>query len=281
MTGGVEAGGTKFICGVGTGPDDLETLEFPTTDPEETIDRVLEFFEGRAVDRIGVGSFGPVDLKSGYITTTPKLAWRNIDLLGAIRRGTGVPVTLDTDVNAAALGEFCWGAAKDVNTFMYVTIGTGIGGGGMVSGRMMHGLQHPEMGHVRIPHDWQADPYPGLCPSHGDCLEGLASGPAIEARWGLRAFDLPPEHPAWDLEARYLAFGLVNWICTLSPQRVIVGGGVMRQAGLLPKIRANLEQLVNGYFPLPEIVLPGLGERAGILGALALASKCGSSRNST
>ncbi len=276
MIGGIEAGGTKFICGVGTGPDDLETFEFPTTSPEETIERTLDFFRPHSVNRIGIGSFGPVDLNPasathGFITMTPKLAWRNFDLAGALRRGTGAEVVIDTDVNAAAEGEFRWGAAQGLNTFIYLTIGTGIGGGGMVNGGLMHGLLHPEMGHIRIPHDWGVDPYKGGCPSHGDCLEGLASGPAMEARWGMKAQELPPDHPAWALQANYLALGLANWIFTLSPQKIILGGGVMKQERLFSEIRKRVDELINGYLQAPEIVPPGLGARAGILGSLALA----------
>jgi len=177
------------------------------------------------------------------------------------------------------LGECRWGAAQGLDTFIYLTVGTGIGGGGMVGGHFLHGLIHPEMGHIRIPHDWAQDPYPGWCPYHGDCLEGLANGPAIEARWGRRGETLPPDHPAWPLEARYLALGLVNFICTLSPQRIIMGGGVMRQGHLFPMIREQVQRLLNGYVQSPclmqdidsYIVPPGLGGRAGVLGAIALA----------
>jgi fructokinase len=275
IVGGIEAGGTKFVCGVGSGPDDLTTIEFPTTAPEETVERALDFFREYKVKRIGIGSFGPVDLNlssptHGYITMTPKLAWRNFDLTGAIRRGTGADVLIDTDVNAAALGEQRWGSARGLDTFLYLTIGTGIGGGGMVNGRLMHGLLHPEMGHVRIPHDLKLDPYAGGCPSHGDCLEGLAAGPAIQARWGVKGVELPPEHPAWDLEANYLALGLANWIFTLSPQRIILGGGVMNQEGLYAKVRTRVDELINGYLQPPPIVAPGLANRSGILGSIAL-----------
>ena len=276
--GGIEAGGTKFICGVGTGPGDLITAEFPTTTPEETMDRVAAFFAQHPVSRIGVGSFGPLDLKRGCITTTPKIPWRDFDLKGAVERRTGATVAIDTDVNAAALGESRWGAAQGLDTFIYLTIGTGIGGGGMANGRLMHGLLHPEMGHIRIPQDLASDPFPGACPSHGNCLEGLASGPAIAARWGVKGGELPADHPAWDLEARYLALGVATWICTLSPQRIILGGGVMKQPGLLPKVCAQVQALLNGYVQMPEIltgiedylVAPGLGDRAGILGSMAL-----------
>lgn len=268
--GGIEAGGTKFICGIGTGPDDLETVEFPTTGPEETIARAVGFFRGRDVERIGIGSFGPVDLKQGRITQTPKIPWRGFDLAGAIRRGTGAEVILDTDVNAAALGEHRWGAAQGLASFIYVTVGTGIGGGCMTDGRLLHGRTHPEMGHVRIPHDWSADPYPGHCPSHGDCLEGLACGPALEARWGAHGSALPEGHPGWLLEAKYLGLGLVSLICTLSPECIVIGGGVMKGPGLLDMVRREVKQLLNGYLDVPEIVAPGLGGRSGVLGAIAL-----------
>lgn len=289
LYGAVEAGGTKILCAVGTGPDDLRALtRFPTTTPEETIGRIVAFFRAQPepVQAIGIGSFGPVDLNPGspqygWITATPKPGWQNTDLGGAIRRALGVPVGFETDVNAAALGEFRWGAAAGLDTFIYLTVGTGIGGGGMVGGRLMHGLLHPEMGHIRIPHDWALDPFEGLCPFHGDCLEGLAAGPAMAQRWGRPGSELEPDHPGWDLEASYLAVALVNYICILSPERIILGGGVMQQAHLFPLLRRKVVQLLNGYLPAKAIltgidryiVPPGLGERAGILGALALAQQ--------
>ncbi len=275
--GGIEAGGTKFVCAIGSGPDDLETCEIPTTTPEATIQRTVTFFKTAGpVKAIGIGSFGPIDPNPksptfGYITSTPKLAWRNVDLAGAMRRALGVEVAFDTDVNTAALGEFRWGAAQGLQDFLYLTVGTGIGGGGMSNGRLMHGRTHPEMGHIRIPHDLSRDPFLGCCPYHGDCLEGLASAPAIESRWGQAAGNLPAGHPAWDLEAHYLALGLCNWICTLSPQRVILGGGVMRREELFPLVRTKLAALLGNYLASPEIVPPQLGARAGVLGAIALA----------
>ncbi|MDP8980895.1 MAG: ROK family protein [Acidobacteriota bacterium] len=277
MAGAIEAGGTKFVCAVGTNPDDITTEEFPTTTPYETVARALAFFARHPpVAAIGIGSFGPVDLATGTITSTPKLAWRNYPLASVIRSATGAQVFLDTDVNAAALGEHRWGAAQDVDSFLYLTIGTGIGGGGMLGGRLLHGLIHPEMGHIRIPH---SDPFPGVCPYHGDCLEGLASGPAIEKRWNTPGHKLPAGHPAWALEARYLALAVVNFICTLSPQRIILGGGVMQRAELLPLIRAEVRTVLNDYIQSPAvlenidsyIVQPALGKRAGVLGALTLA----------
>jgi len=227
LFGGIEAGGTKFVCAIGTGPDDLRTeTRFPTTTPEETIGQAVAFFKEQAqkepLAAIGIASFGPVDPNPnsptfGYITTTPKSGWAHTNLAGTVSRALGIPVGFDTDVNGAALGEQHWGAALGLDTFIYLTIGTGLGGGGLVNGRLVHGLIHPEMGHVRLPHDWAADPYAGACPYHGDCFEGLAAGPALEGRWGQRAETLPLDHPAWALEAHYLALGLVNFVCTLSP----------------------------------------------------------------
>lgn len=284
LYGAIEAGGTKFVCAVGTAPDDLRAARFPTTTPDETLARAIEFFRAQPrIAALGIGAFGPIDLQRasptyGYITTTPKLSWRSTDLVGALARALGVPIVFDTDVNAAALGEQRWGAARGLDTFIYLTIGTGIGGGGMVSGKLLHGLIHPEMGHIRVPHDWTRDPFPGACPFHGDCLEGLAAGPALEKRWGARAETLPADHPAWELQAHYLALALVNYICTLSPQRIILGGGVMEQRQLFPLIRRVTQQLLNGYVQSPVIledidayiVPPALGKRAGVLGALAL-----------
>lgn len=289
LYGGIEAGGTKFVCAVASGPDDIRAeVRFPTTTPDETIARAVDFFRAQPAElaAVGIASFGPVDPNpasstSGFITTTPKPGWANTDLAGTIRRALGLPVGFDTDVNGAALGEHRWGAARGLDTFIYLTIGTGIGGGGMVGGQLMHGLIHPEMGHIRLPHDWEADPFPGTCPYHGDCLEGLASGPALEARWGQSAKTLSPDHPAWPLQVHYLALALVNFICTLSPQRVIIGGGVMNQAQLFPLVRAEVQALLNGYVQAPEIldhidqyiVPPALGGRAGVLGAIALAAR--------
>ncbi|HLK63486.1 MAG TPA: ROK family protein [Bryobacteraceae bacterium] len=287
MFGAIEAGGTKFVCGIGTGPSDLETTQFPTTtSPEATVQQAVEFFRARGAGKlqaVGIASFGPIDPHPdsptfGYITSTPKEGWRDFDLAGSVGRALHVPVGFDTDVNGAALGESRWGAAQGVADFLYLTVGTGIGGGAMVHGRILHGLLHPEMGHIRIPHNCSQDPYPGGCPFHGDCLEGLASGPAMEARWGVRAQELPIEHPAWRLEAHYLALGLANWVCTLSPRRIVMGGGVMQQAHLFPLIRAELLRILNDYIQAPEItarpdsfvVPPQLGSHAGVLGALAL-----------
>jgi fructokinase len=283
--GGIEAGGTKWVCATGTGPDDIQELvTFPTTQPDETIARAAEFFAGNGtLAAIGVGSFGPIDVERssptwGRITTTPKRGWADTDLVAAFREKLDLPLALDTDVNAAALGEHRWGAAIGLETFCYITVGTGIGGGGMINGKLMHGLLHPEFGHMRIPHDRARDPFDGVCPYHGDCFEGLASGDAIRGRWGKPPEQLADEH-VWQLEADYLALGLLNVICTLSPQRIVIGGGVMNERSLLPLVRRRVVELAAGYFDAPElgeaiggyIVSPGLGDRAGVLGALELA----------
>lgn len=284
LYGGLEAGGTKFICTVGMGPQDMVTYRIPTTTPAETIGRVIEFFKKQpTLATVGIGTFGPIDPDPaspmyGYITTTPKPGWQFTDLAGEIKRALRIPVGFDTDVNAAALGEYTWGVAKGLADFVYLTVGTGIGGGGMVNGKLMHGMVHPEMGHIRIPHDRTNDPYQGCCPFHGDCFEGLASGTAIAGRWGQQGETLPPDHHAWVLQAHYLALAVSNLILTLSPRRVILGGGVMEQAHLLPLVRQNVERLLHGYIQSEAInrgiesyiVPPGLGKQAGLLGALAL-----------
>ena len=283
--GGIEAGGTKWVCAIGDGPDDLHDLAtIPTTTPAETLDAATSFFRRNGkIAGIGVGSFGPVDLERGSITTTPKAGWANTDVVGALSAALDVPVAFDTDVNAAALGEQRWGAAAGLETFSYVTVGTGIGGGGMANGRLMHGLLHPEFGHIRIPHDRAQDPFDGVCPYHGDCFEGLASGGAIRARWGKDPEDIADDE-AWELEAGYLALGLLNVIAVLSPQRIIVGGGVMKEPSLQPRVRRRVVELAAGYFDVAElsdgideyIVSPALGDRAGVVGALELARANGS-----
>jgi fructokinase len=287
LYGGIEAGGTKMICAVGTGPADLPAqISFPTTTPGETLARIIAFFQQQQLAAIGIGSFGPISPDRhapdyGYITSTPKPGWAQTDIAGTIGRALGVPVGFDTDVNAAALGEWRWGAAQGLSTFLYLTVGTGIGGGGLSNDRLMHGLLHPEMGHIRLPHDRQADPFPGICPYHGDCLEGMASGPALKARWNVPAESLSSDHPAWALEAHYLALACVTFICTLSPQRIILGGGVMSQSHLFPLIHQEVQALLNGYIQAPAllwqidtyIVPPALGSQVGVLGALALAEQ--------
>lgn len=291
LYGAIEAGGTKFVCATGSGPDDLANeIRFPTTTPEETIGKTIAYFkeqlEQNSLSAIGIGSFGPIDIRPdsptfGYITTTPKPGWANTNFLGKLKQALKLPIYFETDVNAAALGEHVWGAAKNLQNCLYLTIGTGIGGGAIVNGKLAHGFNHLETGHILIPQDPERDTFPGICPFHGNCLEGLACGPAIKKRWGESAEDLPPEHPAWELEADYLAKALVNYILTLAPQRIIMGGGVMAQDFIFPMIRKEVKRLLNDYVPLPEIfehlenyiVPPKLGNRAGILGAIALAKR--------
>lgn len=290
LLGGIEAGGTKFVCAVGEAPDKIiAEIRIPTTQPDETLGRVVEFFRQQQerqgeIGAIGIGAFGPVDVnpdspKFGWFLNTPKPGWQQVDFVGLVQRELGVKVGFDTDVNAAALGEHRWGNAQDVENFIYLTVGTGIGGGGMVGGKLIHGLLHPEMGHILIPHDRETDPFEGACPFHKDCLEGLASGFAMEQRWGQPGASLPADHPAWALEAKYLAMGLVNYIVTLAPQRIILGGGVMEQAQLFPMVRKQVQAQLNSYLDVPAItqeidsyiVPPGLGSHAGLAGAFALA----------
>jgi fructokinase len=284
--GGIEAGGTKFVCMVASGPEDIRAeIRFPTTSPDETIGQSVDFFrQYLPLKAVGVASFGPVDLNPvsptyGSITTTPKPGWSNTDITGRLRAALGVPVAFDTDVNGAALGEYRWGAAKDCDPVLYITIGTGIGGGCLINGKPMHGLVHPEMGHIRLPRDPKVDPYGGFCPFHGDCFEGLAAGPAMRLRWGQPAETLPEDHPAWELEAHYIALALSDLVCTLSPKRIVLGGGVFDHPGLIQRVRVRTQELLNGYVKSPVIldhideyiVRPGLGGRAGVLGAIALA----------
>jgi fructokinase len=286
--GGIEAGGTKWVCAVGRSADAIaETATIPTTTPEETIARAVEFFERFRPSALGVGSFGPVDLRRGsatwgHITTTPKPGWGGVDLAGALVGALDIPLELDTDVNAAALGEQRAGAARGLETFCYLTVGTGIGGGALVEGQLLHGLMHPELGHMRIPHDAARDPFPGSCPFHGDCFEGLASGAAIAARWGRPAEELHDDERVWELEAEYLALGLVNVVYALSPQRIVVGGGVLEAPGLIERVRVRTRELLAGYGPVPAaeemdgyVVAPGLGRLAGVTGALVLAERAG------
>ena len=289
LWGGIEAGGTRFVCAIGSGTDDIVAeTRFATTGPDETIGEAFAFFQSQRarhpISAIGIASFGPVDLDPdsptwGHVTSTPKPGWKNTDIAGMVGNELGVPVGFDTDVNGAALAEGLWGAAQGLDTFVYLTVGTGIGGGGLMNGRPMRGLVHPEMGHVRIPHDRTKDPFAGVCPYHGDCLEGLASGPAMEARWKTPPESLPSDHRGWELEATYLAMGLSNLVCTLSPQRIVIGGGVMEQPRLLPMVRSKTRELLGDYVQTPDIlehideyiVPPGLGRKAGVLGAIGLA----------
>ncbi len=289
--GAVEAGGTKILCLIGSDLDHIVAqTRIPTGKPVETLAQVLAFFQqevaaGGPLAAIGITSFGPLELRRshpryGFIRTTPKPGWSDVDMVGPVRRALGVPVGFDTDVNGAALGEGRWGAARGLDTFVYLTVGTGIGAGAVVSGRVIHGLGHPEMGHLSVPRQL-GDDFPGDCPFHADCLEGMASGAALTARWGRPAEQLDGDElpAAVALEAAYLAAGLRNIVYPFAPQRIVIGGGVTGLPGLFPLLRANLAEALAGYPGLPEhtaddfIVPAALGSLAGLAGALVLADR--------
>ncbi|WP_163855090.1 ROK family protein [Paenibacillus elgii] len=281
--GGIEAGGTKFVCGVGNERGEVvDSISFPTEDPETTLGKAIAYFKEKSVDAIGIGSFGPIDLRLGsptygYVTTTPKPGWGNVDFLGTLRREFDVPCGWNTDVNAAAFGEAAWGAAKGLKSCLYYTVGTGIGIGVFLEGRLVQGLVHPEGGHM-LTRRHPGDDFAGLCPYHGDCLEGMASGPALEARWNVKGHELPSNHPAWEMEAYYIAQSITGAVLLNSPEKVILGGGVMQQSQLFPLIREAVKANLNGYVSSSEIVErmdeyivpPGLGQQAGLCGAFAL-----------
>ena len=285
--GTLEAGGTKMVLSVGNENNELlEQTSIPTEAPEKTIPAMIDWFRDKQIVSLGIGTFGPVDLKKnsptyGWITKTPKPGWSNKPLMPPMRDALGVPSLIDTDVNAAALAEWKLGAAKGLNSCLYVTVGTGVGAGLVIEGELVHGLVHPEMGHILLRQE-PADPAPdGFCPYHKGCLEGLAAGPAIEKRWGKKGYELPPDHEAWTLEAAYLAQMCVNAICSFSPEKIILGGGVMQQKHLFPLIREKTLTLLNGYVQAKEIldgiddyiVEPGLGTKSGATGALLLAQQ--------
>ncbi|MGN0779393.1 MAG: ROK family protein [Aristaeellaceae bacterium] len=285
--GALEAGGTKMVMSIlDAAGGMLERVSIPTRTPEETMPEMIAFFRAHHVDALGVGCFGPLDLNPasptyGYITATPKLAWRNYPLLPEFVRALNVPARLDTDVNGAALAEATLGAAKGLGSCLYVTIGTGIGGGLVIGGQPVHGLMHPELGHQLLG-THPDDPTPdGFCPYHKHCLEGLAAGPAIEKRWGVSAKELPEEHAAWTVEAFYLAQMCHNAIMAFSPEKIILGGGVMHKDFLLPMVRRETLRLLGGYISSPAveagledyIVAPGLGENSGVMGAYLLARR--------
>ncbi|MEN8233348.1 MAG: ROK family protein [Actinomycetota bacterium] len=286
--GSIEGGGTKFVCAIGTAPDDIAAeVTIPTTTPDQTLARVVGFFsEHGPLDAIGVAMFGPVDLDPdsptyGHVTSTPKPGWSGTDVVGRLNAAFGVPVGFDTDVNGAALGEGRWGAAQGLDTFLYITVGTGVGGGGVVNGEPLHGLVHPEIGHIRIPR-LLGDEFAGACPFHGDCLEGLVSGPAIAKRWGRPAQDLGDDTPrAVELAAHSLGQAMANLVVTVSPQRIIIGGGVAKLPGLLEATRGQMLESLNGYIESSAfeshasgfLVAPGLGDRSGIAGGFVLAER--------
>ena len=285
VLGALEAGGTKMVCCIGEADGTIhERATFDTGRPETTVPLLIRYFHDRKIDALGIGSFGPVDLHRdsptyGYITRTPKEGWRDFPLSPLLRDALDVPTAIETDVNIAAIGEVTYGAAKGYSNIVYVTVGTGIGGGALIDGKPLHGLVHPEMGHL-ILHPMPDDPDPeGVCPYHKGCLEGLASGPAIENRWGLPAAQLPEDHKAWDLEVEYLSQMCANMVYVLSPECIVLGGGVMHQLHLFPRIRQRTLDLLGGYIrnnrlleaPESYLVPPGLGDDSGVVGALILA----------
>ncbi|WP_431804015.1 ROK family protein [Halobacillus andaensis] len=283
--GAIEAGGTKFVCAVGDEHGHIfEKVVIPTEAPAVTMPKVYEFFRNKDIERMGVGSFGPIDINEkggtyGQIQKTPKMDWIDFPLAGELEFNLEIPVVVDTDVNVAALSEARWGNAVDVDTCLYITVGTGIGAGAIVNGGTLTGLSHPEMGHIAVRRH-KEDAFAGTCPYHNDCLEGMAAGPAIEERWGKAGAELADDPLVWEMEAYYLAQALVNYIYILSPERIIMGGGVMQQEQLFKMIRKNVVDMLNGYVSSPRltadnidqyIVAPGLTDEAGVKGALGLA----------
>ena len=283
--GGIEAGGTKFVVAIGDDQGHISNREsFPTTTPDETTEKIIEYFTRNPVDAIGLGCFGPIDPDKnsptyGYITTTPKPGWANYDIVGEIKKGlNNIPVGFDTDVNAACLGEVKFGAAQGLDSALYLTIGTGLGGGAYVEGNLVHGLLHPEMGHMMLVRR-EDDTYEGHCPFHKGCLEGMAAGPGLGERWGVKGDELDTDHQAWDLEAYYLGQACATYILILSPKKIILGGGVMMRKQLFPLIHKYTQEFLNGYIQKDEIlndienyiIPPGLGNDAGIVGSIALA----------
>lgn len=283
MYGSIEAGGTKFVVALGN--ERLEVVKresFPTTTPEETMERVFQFFDGAELKAIGIGSFGPIDVNPssptyGYITNTPKTKWKYYDFLGAIQSRYSCPVGWTTDVNLSALGESYSGAGQGKRSVIYLTVGTGIGGGAVVDGRLLEGFGHPEMGHIKVPKHPDDQDFPGICPYHGDCLEGLSSGPTIDARLQQKGADLPPDHPIWDILAYYLAHGVLNYTMMLRPECIILGGGVMKSPLLLSKVQTLFQRLVNEYVELPDLesylVRPAHGDNAAVIGGFVLAEQ--------
>ncbi|MDY2591068.1 MAG: ROK family protein [Agathobacter sp.] len=284
MLAGIEAGGTKMVCAVSDAELNLKgSAVFPTTTPQETIAEMINYFRKFDIDAVGIGSFGPIDLNPksptyGYITKTPKTGWSDFDFVGVFKKAFGVPVGFDTDVNAAILGEVYKGAAYGCNNAIYITIGTGVGVGVYCNGGLVHGLVHPEAGHILL-NRHPEDSFEGSCPFHKNCVEGMASGPAIEKRWGKSPKLLIENDKVWELEAYYIAQAVASYILTYSPEKVILWGGVMHQDKLFDMVRSNVKEILNGYVHSEMvdskidqyIVKPALGEKPGITGALCLA----------
>ncbi len=298
LFGGIEAGGTKFICGISDGENLVQRVRIPTTTtPKKTMAKVLDYFkkihQKTPLSALGICSFGPLDTNPvspyyGFITTTPKQGWEYFNIVGSIKEVFDLPIGFDTDVDGAVIGEYRWGNGRGCDAVVYWTVGTGIGAGGMLGGRLMRGLIHPETGHIFTPHDKEKDPFEGVCPYHGNCLEGLASGPALQKRCGVKSImDLPPDDPVWDLEVEYLGYAMVNCIMTMLPQRIILGGGVMQREELLPRIREKTLQNLNGYIRhknivnnIDQYIVPAyLRGNQGLFGAFALAENAERERN--
>lgn len=280
--GALEAGGTKMVCAVGDENGQiLERASIVTENPDKTMPEILEFFRQYTLDAIGIGTFGPVDLDRtsptyGYITSTPKISWRNFNLLGSMKREFAVPIGLDTDVNASAIGEASYGITRGLDSSIYITVGTGIGVGVILDGKAVHGMQHPEAGHILLVKHPE-DNYTGRCPYHPNCLEGLASGPAIEERFGVKAAELPGDSLAWEIESFYLAQALVDFTLVYSPKRIVLGGGVMHQKQLFPKIREKYREMLNHYVDTPYVkdlnnyIVPySLDDNQGIMGCIRI-----------
>ena len=283
ILGAIEAGGTKFVLAVGNEKGEIsEKISIPTRTPEETMPEIYDFFKSRDITALGIGCFGPLELnknkeKYGYITSTPKLAWADYDILGNLKKNLNIPVEISTDVSGAALGEITFGDYEKENTLLYITVGTGIGGGYVIDGKIHNGMLHPEMGHILVTKN-PKDTYKGACPYHKNCLEGLAAGPANEGRTGMKGIDIPDDHESFDFIAEYMAEALMSYILVLSPTKIILGGGVMGRIHMLPKIRSILNEKLNGYIKTDQlsdldnyIVTPSLGTESGIKGAFALA----------
>ncbi len=283
LYGALEAGGTKMVCAIGDENGKiLERTKIPTTTPEETMPPIFDFFKGKGIKAIGIACFGPIDLNKdsatyGSITSTPKKGWSGYNIVEETKKALGIPVGFDTDVNGSMLGEATWGCAKGVSDAIYLTIGTGVGGGVISNGKLLHGMLHPEVGHIRLPRV-EGDPGKSVCPFHDNCLEGLAAGPSIKARWGVSADQLADKAEVWEIESEYIATALMSYALILSPQKIILGGGVMHQEQLFPLIRKKFKELVNGYIVTKEmddldnyIVPASLNDDQGIMGAVKLA----------
>ena len=284
LLGAVEAGGTKFICAIGTNKGEIvEKTLFPTTTPKKTLENVINFFKDREIEALGIGCFGPIDINRksktyGYITSTPKKKWAYYNIIGELKKYFNVPINFNTDVNGAVLGEVKWGNSAGLSSVLYITIGTGIGGGVFTNGAIVQGMTHSEAGHMLVRRH-KYDSYKGCCPYHDDCLEGMASGLAMENRWKIKPYNLQKKDKAWELEAYYLAQGLVNYILIVSPDKIILGGGLMKQLHLFPLIRKEVSKILNGYVRhanilknIDDYIVPSkLGDDAGVYGALALA----------